>query len=127
MKTGVRLGRVWRNHCRLVITGGKPDDHALIQTRQVRFDQMITLFMRYPVADYAAWRRAYDEFIPSQQTMGVIAHTVYQGIANPNEVTVALDFDRLETAQVFLVSEGVKTAMQKSGAGAPNIWFTTRA
>jgi hypothetical protein len=88
---------------------------------------MITLFMRYPVADYAAWRKVHDEFVPSQQAMGVVAHTIYRGVANPDDVTVALDFDRLETAQVFLVSEEVKAAMQKGGAGAPNVWFTNRS
>lgn len=87
---------------------------------------MVTLFIRHPVASYPAWREVFDEYMASGTAMGVKAHAVYQGIANPDEVTLALEFDRLETAQVFLIREDLKTMMQKAGAGAPNVWFASR-
>ncbi len=38
---------------------------------------MVRLFVRHPVANYAAWRKAYDEFDAQRRTMGVTAHAVY--------------------------------------------------
>ena len=87
---------------------------------------MVTLFMRHPVASYPTWRKVFDEYIAAGDAMGVTAHAIYQGIANSNDVTLALDFDRLETAQVFLIREDLKTMMQKGGAGAPTVWFASR-
>jgi hypothetical protein len=59
--------------------------------------------------------------------MGVTAQAIYRGIANPNDVTVTHEFANLATAQVFLMSEELKQAMQSTGvADGPTVWFTTR-
>lgn len=87
---------------------------------------MVTLFLRHSVADFAAWRKAFDEFMAAFDTAEVRGRAVYRGIANPDDVTIMLDFDRLVEAQVFLIREELKTAMDKGGAGAPTIWFTAK-
>jgi hypothetical protein len=38
---------------------------------------MVRLFVRHPVADYAAWRRVYDDFDEERRGMGVTGHAVY--------------------------------------------------
>jgi hypothetical protein len=88
---------------------------------------MVTLFVRHTVSNYETWRRAYDDFASTQTAMGVTAQAVYRGVANPDDVTVSHDFERLETAQAFLASAELGKAMQNAGVvGTPTIWFTTR-
>jgi len=89
---------------------------------------MTTMFVRHTVANYGAWRKAYDEFHSVQKAKGVKAEAVYQAVDNPNDVTVTHDFADLKTAQAFAGSAELKTAMQGAGViGAPTIWFTSKA
>ena len=89
---------------------------------------MTTLFVRHEMADYTAWRQAYDAFQPKARTLGVQADAVYQAADNPNEVTVTHDFATLEAAQAFAGSPELRTAMHDAGVvGAPTIWLAQRA
>ncbi len=88
---------------------------------------MTTLFVRHQVTDYAAWRKFYDDFRPTQLKLGVTAEAVYQTAGNPLELTVTHEFASLEAAQSFAASDELHTAMQTAGvAGEPSIWFTER-
>ena len=88
----------------------------------------VRVFVHHEVADYAAWRKAYNSFGATQRKMGVIAQAVYQSVDNPNDVVVTHDFASAEQAKAFLASDDLKTAMQKAGVkGSPQIWITTRA
>lgn len=87
----------------------------------------VRMFVRHDVADYARWRKDYDDFQPTAKKMGVTAQAVYQSIDNPNDVTVESDFRSLEKAKSLAASAELKTAMQNAGVkGAPQVWFTTR-
>ena len=44
---------------------------------------MVRLFVRHPVRDYAAWRKAYDDFDEERRSMGVIGHAVFQTVGDP--------------------------------------------
>ena len=89
---------------------------------------MATMFVRHTVADYAAWRRIFDDFAPTQETLGVIAKAVYRAADDANDVTVTHDFATLEAAKAFAGSPELKAAMHDAGVtSAPTIWFTTRA
>ncbi|MBV8342315.1 MAG: cyclase [Gammaproteobacteria bacterium] len=84
--------------------------------------------MHHEVADYAAWRKAYNSFRATRMKMGVTAQAVYQSVDNPNDVLVTHDFASADQAKAFLSSEELKNAMQKAGVkGPPQIWITTRA
>ena len=88
----------------------------------------VRMFVRHEVADYAKWRKGYDEYRPTAKNMGVTAQAVYQSTDNPNDVTVCSDFQSSEKAQAFAASADLKTAMQNAGVkGAPQIWLTARA
>lgn len=87
---------------------------------------MVTLFIRHTVANFAAWRQAFEEFAAAFESLEVRGHAVYQGIANPDDLTIAVDFDRLVAAQVFVMHEGLKPTMDKAGAGPPTIWFASK-
>ena len=87
----------------------------------------VRMFVRHEVADYGAWRKAYDAFAPTQKKLGVINQAVYQSTDNPNDVTVIHDFHSIEKAKAFAASPELKAAMDKSGVkGAPQIWYTTK-
>jgi len=88
---------------------------------------MATLFVRQHVADYTAWRRAYDGFAPMQKKGGVIEESVYQAFDDPTDVTVTHEFATFEAAQAFAGSADLREAMQAAGfVGAPTIWFANR-
>jgi hypothetical protein len=88
---------------------------------------MVTLFFRHNVADYAAWRKIYDDFDSQRRAMGVLADAVYQAADNPNDVTVTHDFASLEAAKAFGASRELHEAMANAGVdGRPTAWFATR-
>ncbi len=88
---------------------------------------MATLFVRHTVADYATWRRIFDDFAPTQTALGVTDKAVYQAADNANDITVTHDFATLEAAEAFAGSQELKAAMHDAGvSSAPTIWFTTR-
>ena len=88
----------------------------------------VRVFVRHEIGDYAAWKKAYDEFGATRKKLGVIAHEVYRSIENPNDVTVMNDFKTLQKAKAYAASPELKAAMEKAGVtGTPQIWFTTRA
>ena len=88
---------------------------------------MATMFVRHTVSDYKAWRKAYDDFAPTQMDKGVTAKAVYQAAENPNDITVTHDFATVAAAQAFAASPELKKAMQGAGVvGAPTIWFTSK-
>ena len=85
-----------------------------------------TLFVKHDVADFATWKRAYDDFAGERTSMGVTRAAVYQTAGSPNEVTAAHDFATIEAAQAFAGSEELKSAMQSAGVqGSPTMWFAT--
>lgn len=89
---------------------------------------MATLFVRHTVANYAAWRRIFDDFAPTRNAMGVTDKAVYQAADDPNDITVTHDFATLDAARAFAGSPELKSAMHDAGVtSAPTIWFTTRA
>lgn len=89
---------------------------------------MATLFVRHTVADYAAWRRIFDAFAPTQDAMGVTDKAVYRAADDGNDITVTHDFATVEEAMAFASSAELKAAMQDAGVtSAPTIWFTNRA
>jgi len=89
---------------------------------------MVRMFVRHKVADYAQWRKAYDDFDAERAKMGVVAHAVFRSVDNANEVTVWHDFATGERAKAFASSERLKNVMRGAGVeGTPEIWFTTGA
>ncbi|MEO8461723.1 MAG: cyclase [Chloroflexota bacterium] len=88
---------------------------------------MATLFVRHTVDDYAAWRRVFDDFAPTQKALGVTDTAVYRAADNARDITVTHEFATLETAKTFAGSQELKAAMHDAGvSSAPTIWFATR-
>jgi hypothetical protein len=87
----------------------------------------VRMFIRHEVADYAAWRKAYNAFDATRRKLGVTGQAVYQSLDNPNDVTVTHDFKTADKAKSFASSSDLKSTMEKAGVkGTPQVWFTTR-
>ena len=90
--------------------------------------EKVRLFVRHEVNDYAAWRKAYNEFDKTRRKLGVTGQAVYKLSDNPNDVTVTHDFKSLDKAKAFIASPELKAAMDKAGVkSAPQVWITTPA
>ena len=88
----------------------------------------VRMFVRHEVADFGAWKKAFNAFAPVQKKAGVIYKAVYQSTDDPNDVTVIHEFHSMEQAKAFAALPELKTAMQKGGVkGEPQIWYTTKA
>ena len=112
---------------RLVPVAGRPEVPERPTCRQ-EDPLMTTMFARHHVADYGAWRRAYDDLSDTQKRLGVVAQSVYQAADDPNDVTITHDFRSVEEAKAFASSNELHDAMVKAGVeGAPTIWFADRA
>ena len=89
---------------------------------------MTRMFVRHKVNDFAAWRKAYDDFDATRNSMGVTGHAIFQAADDPNDITAYHDFDSLEKAQAFAGSSELREAMGKAGvASQPDIWFANPA
>jgi hypothetical protein len=88
---------------------------------------MAILFVRHRVADYGAWRKAYDEFDAERKGMGVRSHGVYQLDGDQADITVYHEFDTMDAAKAFAGSPRLREVMTAAGVqGTPDIWFTNR-
>jgi heme-degrading monooxygenase HmoA len=77
--------------------------------------------VRHRVADFDAWKTAYDGFAPIQADHGVHAHQVLRSIENPNDVIVTHTFDSPEVARAFFAMPELKDAMSEGGVNADSV------
>jgi len=88
---------------------------------------MITVFERATVRDYRTWRDVFDGFAPTLKAKGVVASSVYQSVDDPNDLTVAHDFETIEDAKAFLASSELQDARSDAGVvSGPTVWFTSK-
>jgi hypothetical protein len=86
---------------------------------------MIRMFVRHDVADYGAWRRAYDAFDAERRQMGVVGDAVYPSAEKETDVTVSHDFETLEAAKALIGSQRLREVRGAAGVtSVPTIWFT---
>jgi quinol monooxygenase YgiN len=85
------------------------------------------MFARHQVADYAAFRKGYENAGPMQKAGGVLAEAVYQSADDPTDITVTHEFATMDEAKAFAAKPELKQAMQEAGVvGPPTIWFTNK-
>ena len=85
---------------------------------------MVILVVHHRVADYDAWKSAFDDHEPVRRGHGEIEHRVYRDLNDPNRVVVHNDFPTREAAQAFLDDPSLREAMSRAGVeGEPGISF----
>ena len=89
---------------------------------------MVRMFVRHEVADYAAWREAYDSIDQDRRSMGVTDQAVFRSVDDQNNITVWHEFASQDQAQSFASSTLLRETMERAGVqGHPEVWFTTAA
>lgn len=81
-----------------------------------------TLIVRHTVADFAAWRKGYDEADAMRGEHGCTGERVLQAPNDANEVLVIHEFPTVAQAEGFVGNPTLGEAMQRAGVvGAPRI------
>jgi len=73
------------------------------------------MLIRHRVADFDAWKQAYDGFREGQKQGGVQFHQVLRGTEDPNLVVVTHVFADRHTADAFADSAELRDAMGRAG------------
>ena len=85
---------------------------------------MASIVIRVKVADYAAWKRVYDEFDWFRKATGITAASVYRDADEPNTVLVVQRYKDMNGAHEFAESAELPAGMARGGVqGPPEIWF----
>ena len=80
------------------------------------------LAVRHNVADYAAWRKVYDEVEPLRAQYGCTAQRVLRLTDDVNDLFITHDFPSAEQAGGFAADPALREAMERSGVqGMPRI------
>ncbi len=87
-----------------------------------------TLLVRHEVADYAAWRSAYESVDGLRKKHGCTDDEVLLNPTDKQDVYVLHRFPTLEQAQAFAGSSELREAMGRAGVkGAPRIEIAVEA
>jgi hypothetical protein len=82
------------------------------------------LTIHHKVKDYATWRTGYNAHEKSRLSAGITNGRVFRSAEDPNDVVVLQDVADVAKARIWLGSDDLKTAMEKSGVvGSPSIRF----
>jgi hypothetical protein len=86
---------------------------------------MVTLHIERPVADFDAWKAAFDGFAAQRERAGVQAHRILRPADDASYVVVELDFQTRPEAEQFLrflqSTVWASTASGPALAGSPQI------
>jgi hypothetical protein len=85
---------------------------------------MPTLFLKHKVANYDAWRPAYDGHLSKRTEAGLKEIGVYRDAKDPNELLIAWTAADVGKARTFISSPDLKTRMKEAGVVSdPKFWF----
>ena len=85
---------------------------------------MPSLLILNRVADYAIWKRVFDEQELVRRANGSRGGQVLRTSADPYRVLVLLEWDDLERARLFVDSDDLQEATKRAGViGTPEFWF----
>ena len=83
---------------------------------------MITVILTHEVKNYSDWKKGFDEDAGNRAQMGFAITGVYQGVDNPNMVTLTSEVPSVEVIKGFLANPDMKIMMEKAGViGQPHV------
>jgi hypothetical protein len=89
---------------------------------------MTTVFVRHRVADYDAWKAAFDEHGSVRREYGLVDNGLLRDEDDANMVTIQLDTDDSGRAREFLASDSLREAMEGAGVvSEPEVWIANDA
>jgi hypothetical protein len=89
---------------------------------------MTTVFIRHRVADYNAWKAAFDGHGSVRREHGLVDNGPLRDEDDNNMVTIQLDTDDSARAREFLAYDGLRDAMEGAGVvSQPDVWIASDA
>lgn len=83
---------------------------------------MVTAILTHEVKNFSDWKKGFDSDSANRSQMGVSITGVYQGVDNPNMVTVISEVPSAEAIKGFLASPDMKSSLEKAGViGQPQV------
>ena len=76
---------------------------------------MAHLFIKHKVADYAAWKKIFDEFVETRRAGGEKSYQILHPENEPNNLYLMFEWDNIANAQNFMQSPELKNAMLNAG------------
>ena len=89
---------------------------------------MAHVLIRHTVESYAKWRPLFNEQAALREANGAMGEPmVFRSGDNPFEVLVLIEWEELEKARKFAVSDELKAALEESGVSdEPTVTFLTQ-
>ena len=85
---------------------------------------MINVLIHHEVADYTAWKAAFDSAFDWRRKNGELNCRIFRGAGNVNDLTLFFEWESLEKARAFVASDELKAKMASAGVkGSPQVDF----
>ena len=76
------------------------------------------------VEDYDKWKQVFDEHGKVRKKKGSKGAMIYRDSNDPKQLVIIIEWENLETAKNFSLSEDLKTTMKKAGVkGLPELHY----
>ena len=87
---------------------------------------MIYLLVHHEIADYPAWKSAFDSSFDWRTKHGERNCRIFRGVQNANELTLLFEWESFEKAHAFIGSDELKGRMAKAGVkSTPRVEYLT--
>ncbi len=87
---------------------------------------MIKVLVHHEVADYVAWKAAFDSALDWRHKNGEQSCRIFRSVGNVNDITLFFEWESLDGARAFLASDELKAKMASAGVkGPPHVDFLT--
>ena len=76
------------------------------------------------VEDYDKWKHVFDEHGDVRRIKGSKGATIYRDSNDPKQLVIVTEWDNIEKAKNFSMSEDLKITMKKAGVkGLPELYY----
>jgi heme-degrading monooxygenase HmoA len=82
------------------------------------------MMVHHKVRDFTQWKPFFDRHESTRKAGGSKRAQVFQNIDDPTDVFIVMEWDSLENAKKFAMSDDVKKTMEQAGViGNPHVHF----
>lgn len=75
---------------------------------------MAKVFIRHKVRDYGKWKMTFDNFMAQRKAGGELSYSIGHVPNEPNNLCLIFEWDTVDKANKFLLSEELRTAMREA-------------
>ncbi len=80
-----------------------------------RKEALAGVIVRHAVADYATWKRAFDDHAAARTEAGIVGYAINRSVDDPNTVIIYLQAKSVDQLRAFAESASLKDAMKNAG------------